>query len=372
MTNVMNLTHERLMEVLAYEPATGVFVWMMKTSNRIKIGDRAGVLTKKGYRVIVIDGIKIQATRLAWFYVNKSWPKGDVVPSDGDLDNASIMNLKDVSRVDSARTRALLSNNTSGFKGVSRTQSGRFQAMITWGYRQVNLGNKFETAEDASEVYQEASRRLALTASESDRAQALTELLLWRRQRAAWRLVQRTHPGHRWSSFEEFCLDVTEVPKTRFAMVAADLSWSIGPGNFRWALPVDAKNSTRDGVVAYQRAKREANREHHRDRHIRKEYGIGHADEQRMLLEQKGLCAICEMPETETKHGRLLGLSVDHDHETGAVRGLLCAQCNKALGLFCDSPVILTKAIAYLRRHDGSNVVPFEPAIVSGVLGCGA
>lgn len=372
MAKVHKLTHERLLEVLDFNPATGVFVWKVRTSNRVKVGDRAGVVGTLGYRLIVIDGEKFQATRLAMFYVNSAWPQGDVVPENGDLDDASIGNLSDRSRIDAARRRKMLSTNTSGFRGVSRAAGGRFQSTITWGYKQINLGNKFETAEDASEVYEEAVRRLALTSSEKDRAQALVELMLWRRQRAAWRQVERTYPSHLWGSFEAFCVEVTETPKTRFSMVVLDLSKPIGPANWRWSLPIAAENSTRDGIVAYHRANREANRNHYRDRDFRKNYGIGFAEYQAMLVAQRGVCAVCEKPETKIQNGTIQLLSVDHDHKTGAVRGLLCSNCNLAIGYACEDVTILAKAIGYLRRHGGSNVVPFEPAFVSGTLGSGA
>jgi hypothetical protein len=50
-------------------------------------------------------------------------------------------------------------------------------------------------------------------------------------------------------------------------------------------------------------------------------------------------------------------LAVDHNHETGALRGLLCCDCNQALGKFQDSRDILLKAIRYLDKHDGKTVV---------------
>lgn len=61
-----------------------------------------------------------------------------------------------------------------------------------------------------------------------------------------------------------------------------------------------------------------------------------------MLAEQKGLCAICR--EAPAKH-------VDHDHATGRVRGLLCFNCNGALGQFRDRTDLMLRAVAYL-RHD--------------------
>lgn len=65
-----------------------------------------------------------------------------------------------------------------------------------------------------------------------------------------------------------------------------------------------------------------------------------------ILANQKGLCAICETPQHELK--RLF--AVDHDHETGKIRGLLCFSCNIALGHFHDSPKILADAINYINR----------------------
>jgi hypothetical protein len=61
---------------------------------------------------------------------------------------------------------------------------------------------------------------------------------------------------------------------------------------------------------------------------------------------QSGVCAICS--ESCPVFGKL---SVDHDHETGKVRDLLCNSCNTALGHFRDRPELLLRAAAYLERH---------------------
>lgn len=83
-----------------------------------------------------------------------------------------------------------------------------------------------------------------------------------------------------------------------------------------------------------------------RIKRVEKSYGLSWEQYEALLQKQVGRCAICSRDfDQMTPH-------VDHDHVTGAVRGLLCAPCNSALGNFQDDPVILRTAIAYLERPD--------------------
>jgi len=66
-----------------------------------------------------------------------------------------------------------------------------------------------------------------------------------------------------------------------------------------------------------------------------------------MLTAQAGCCAVCRRPAEEST-GKVL--AVDHSHETGEVRGLLCSHCNRGLGHFLDSPDLLRAAATYLER----------------------
>ena len=84
-----------------------------------------------------------------------------------------------------------------------------------------------------------------------------------------------------------------------------------------------------------------------REGHLRRKYGLTIAGYEQMLAEQYGGCAICGRPEPEGG-----SLHVDHDHETGAVRGLLCFPCNQAIGAFEEDIEFLSAALGYLRRHD--------------------
>lgn len=77
--------------------------------------------------------------------------------------------------------------------------------------------------------------------------------------------------------------------------------------------------------------------------HLQNRYGITVEQYKEMFEKQGGLCAICGKP--EQIHANL---SVDHCHISGKVRGLLCTNCNRAIGLLGDNKDILRKAIEYL------------------------
>ncbi len=84
--------------------------------------------------------------------------------------------------------------------------------------------------------------------------------------------------------------------------------------------------------------------------------GLTNAEYERLLAEQDGRCAICGQPETvsNTPKGTISSLSVDHDHQTGRVRGLLCHRCNVAIGLLHEDRDRFAAAVAYLDAHKES------------------
>lgn len=91
--------------------------------------------------------------------------------------------------------------------------------------------------------------------------------------------------------------------------------------------------------------------------YLKRKYGMTVEQYDEMLAAQDGGCAICGRPPTPG-----ISLHVDHDHETGAIRRLLCFLCNNLLGDAGDDPSLLEKAAAYLRSHDP--VVQEERALV--------
>lgn len=84
----------------------------------------------------------------------------------------------------------------------------------------------------------------------------------------------------------------------------------------------------------------------------KRKYGIDAATYEKMLVAQNRRCAICGEEEKLKSNGiDIDNLSVDHDHRTGKIRGLLCHHCNRGIGLFGEDPDRLEAAAAYLRRH---------------------
>ena len=74
-------------------------------------------------------------------------------------------------------------------------------------------------------------------------------------------------------------------------------------------------------------------------------YRLTHLQYQTLLTEQNNQCAICgEEPDPDGRY-----LAVDHCHSTGRIRGLLCSNCNTAIGLLYDNKVLLQNAINYLQ-----------------------
>ena len=83
-------------------------------------------------------------------------------------------------------------------------------------------------------------------------------------------------------------------------------------------------------------------------------YGLNQVDYDRMLQDQEGVCKICLRRSTRIRMGKLLPLAVDHDHQTGKVRGLLCNSCNTAIGLLHDNIVIARRLANYLIESNPS------------------
>ena len=87
----------------------------------------------------------------------------------------------------------------------------------------------------------------------------------------------------------------------------------------------------------------------YKDRHLQKTYGISLDDFLKMLTNQDYSCAICTKDLTNVPYKNV---HIDHCHETGKIRGVLCQTCNMGMGMFEDKIDILKAAIAYLEKSN--------------------
>ena len=141
------------------------------------------------------------------------------------------------------------------------------------------------------------------------------------------------------------------------------------PSSLWWRTPSDELRqylrlyNARPEVHAKRLARQKAYYWRHRERRIGAQrtvnYGCTPDEYSAMFLRQQGRCAICRRAETRQYKGRVRNLAVDHDHETGKIRALLCGACNIGIGAFYHDPTRLRAARAYLRFHGDVVHSPF-------------
>lgn len=114
----------------------------------------------------------------------------------------------------------------------------------------------------------------------------------------------------------------------------------------------DAKAKA-DYMREYGRIKRAADPWHELRISMKKHYGITVEQYLEMHDKQGGVCAVCGCAESsvDPRTKRVRRLAVDHCHDTGKIRGLLCSSCNTAIGQMKDDVRILSSAISYLQKH---------------------
>jgi len=86
------------------------------------------------------------------------------------------------------------------------------------------------------------------------------------------------------------------------------------------------------------------------DKYYKSKYGVSLSFVRTLYDKQGGVCAICQTEGFKMLGGHNSGMNLDHCHKTGVVRGLLCHNCNRGLGLLQDSPTYLRRAAEYLEK----------------------
>jgi hypothetical protein len=154
------LTAEQLKKFLAYDAATGLFTWTTITTNRVKAGQSAGYVQKRGYIAIGLMGRTWLAHRLAWLYVTGTLPHGQVDHINRNRTDNRFANLRLATNAQNQHNASMRKNNRSGVHGVSWDQkSGKWLAKICINRRQKFLGH-FATIEAATEARLAAEKLL--------------------------------------------------------------------------------------------------------------------------------------------------------------------------------------------------------------------
>lgn len=154
---------ERAQELLSYDQETGVFSWLV-TRGRVKAGSRAGQFIRKGYVIVVIDGQRHRAHRLAWLLTHGELPAEQIDHINGRRDDNRISNLRPATARQNSHNRYCASRHSStGLLGVQKSGSGRWKAEIQVDGRRHRLG-LFDEPSVAHAAYMRAKAILHETA----------------------------------------------------------------------------------------------------------------------------------------------------------------------------------------------------------------
>jgi hypothetical protein len=304
-------TADRLKEIMSYEPDTGEFRHL-----RVKRGVRHGALAgginpTDGFRYIGIDGRKYSAQRLAWLYIKGEWPEYEVGFLDQTLESPlrerfDNLAMTVVGELTAAEVRQIFNYDPeTGWLTYRTPRRGvtvgrRAGSIDTNGYRYIGVRGQYFTA-----------------------------------QRLAW-----VHATGEWPDsdvrFRNGDKDDTSI-RNLFQPIGVQ------------TIPVLRRE--------HQKKDRKEKPAKYRDSDLRRDFGIDLGEYQRMHDQQGGTCAICKQPETVMRNGRIKWMAVDHNHATGAIRGILCSSCNQGIGKMRDDPALLRAAADYIEKHEKDGAV---------------
>lgn len=357
-----DISIERARTLYAYNSETGTLTYRARLSPRVNVGDPVGGKSK-GYRYAKIDGVAFPLHHLIWFHQKGYWPKEDLAFRDYDQSNTKIENLVEQTKVETVQKQGLRSTNKTGVKGISLTKSGRFQVHLYGSKGGRVVGTKFKTLEAAKEALAQALASGLELKDSTDLQKAFHAV--GGQSRRVWRKLNFVTGGsHDWVDPQALFAEVGFPPTRAHILAAVDLSKPLGPKNTQWVLPKEVGQKS-----LYEKMVPAKGADYYFNRDLLKKFGITADDYKSKLAEQNGVCAICETISIPDKSGRAYILAVDHDHETRAVRGLLCRTCNVGIGYLKDRAALLRKAADYLDHWEAkavkaptSNVISLKKA----------
>lgn len=149
------MSEDLIKSSFTYDPDTGVLFWATRAASKIKVGDKAGTLSKKGYLTVKLLGKMYLVHRIIWLLCYGSWPEDQIDHVNGLRADNRIKNLRAVSNQENQRNRRLSCKNKTGVSGVILLKSGRYRAVIRVCGVLKHLG-QFTTLEEAAGAKAEA------------------------------------------------------------------------------------------------------------------------------------------------------------------------------------------------------------------------
>lgn len=168
-----SISPNRILSFLSYDPETGIIKWNHPTPDKFRshhayaifAGQHAGKQAFKtergnGYLCGQFDGNILQAHRVAWCIYNSEWPNDQIDHINGIKSDNRISNLRESSNAENNSNREMLSNNTSGFKGVSWHKASSSWRVSVRGNGSRIVKDGFNCALEAAKTYDELALKM--------------------------------------------------------------------------------------------------------------------------------------------------------------------------------------------------------------------
>ena len=150
------ITRERVLELLDYDPETGIFRWRVDRK-KVKAGQVAGTITDSGYVRVCLDGILYMAHRLVWFLETGDWPADQLDHRDRNKVNNRFSNLREATDAENRQNMPPRSNKTGLIGAHKGSNSRRWTSSIKVQGKKHHLGY-FDTPAEAAAAYVEAKK----------------------------------------------------------------------------------------------------------------------------------------------------------------------------------------------------------------------
>lgn len=162
----------------------------------------------------------------------------------------------------------------------------------------------------------------------------------------SWAWMKKMEGRHKieetWQDFWQYVSDIGEKPSEQSRLKKLNEALGYTKGNLVWVEMIPNPSA-----AEYAKEWRKRNPEKAKGSDLKTKFGLSYQDYLDLQQKQNYSCKICLQKDEENN----TSLVVDHCHETGKIRGLLCSNCNRGIGMLQDNVNVLQNAIDYLKEN---------------------